>query len=345
MEDYLGIKSKIKMLHKSCGSIIYPQPYEFLSNSTRCRTCANKILSIGQKRFIEKVSNLTDESYEVLGEYINNHTNIEMRHKVCNQTFSPRPKSFLEGTRCPYCSGRRSNKETFVRELQNVVGEEYILVSDYVDKNNKVDLLHNRCEKIYKVKPVNFLKTGYRCPTCTIKISTKKRTKTHEQFTKELSEKFDGQIVPLEQYVNAHKKIKFKHLISGEIFVTKPGALLADNAGCSHCNQSLPESQISHILTCRGISFSKQYKLEGCTGKKNVKLPFDFAIYNEQGQLDLLLEYDGEHHYRPAFGESSFNTTRRNDEIKNNYCTSNNIKLIRIPYWEKGSLEKALSDA
>ena len=30
------------------------------------------------------------------------------------------------------------------------------------------------------------------------------------------------------------------------------------------------------------------------------------------------------------------------DDIKNVYCIENNIKLIRIPYWEKENLEEII---
>ena len=30
-----------------------------------------------------------------------------------------------------------------------------------------------------------------------------------------------------------------------------------------------------------------------------------------------------------------FQKTKSHDKIKTNYCKQNNIKLIRIPYWEK----------
>ena len=36
--------------------------------------------------------------------------------------------------------------------------------------------------------------------------------------------------------------------------------------------------------------------------------------------------------------------TQKHDEIKTDYCTRNNIGLIRIPYWEKNNLEAFIFD-
>jgi len=41
--------------------------------------------------------------------------------------------------------------------------------------------------------------------------------------------------------------------------------------------------------------------------------------------------YKGHTNY---FGEGNLEYITVNDEIKNQYCLYNNIKLIRIPYWE-----------
>ena len=60
-------------------------------------------------------------------------------------------------------------------------------------------------------------------------------------------------------------------------------------------------------------------------------LPFDFYIE----KLNIIIEYDGEHHFHPIDywgGEEKYKITQENDEIKNTYCKTNGIELIRIPY-------------
>lgn len=72
---------------------------------------------------------------------------------------------------------------------------------------------------------------------------------------------------------------------------------------------------------------------------------FDFAILNDDKSVKFLIEYDGIQHFEPrdAFGgEEAFNYTLRKDKIKDDYCKNNNIKLIRIPYWELKRIEQIL---
>ena len=77
------------------------------------------------------------------------------------------------------------------------------------------------------------------------------------------------------------------------------------------------------------------------------KLPFDFYIPS----LNIAIEYDGEDHYMFVFRgkgdtyEKAFNRfigTKVRDTIKTMYCKENNIKLIRIPYWDFDRIEEIL---
>lgn len=60
-------------------------------------------------------------------------------------------------------------------------------------------------------------------------------------------------------------------------------------------------------------------------------MPFDFYL----PQHNLIIEYDGEHHFRPMEmwgGELKFHVIQENDNIKNEYCRNKNITLLRLPY-------------
>ena len=92
------------------------------------------------------------------------------------------------------------------------------------------------------------------------------------------------------------------------------------------------------------IHFIRQYKFDDCVDKR--PLPFDFYLPGR----NIVIEYDGEQHFRPVRwtqssdfdAESKFLYTKHHDEIKNHYCCSHGIRLIRIPYWEKGILKERL---
>ena len=75
--------------------------------------------------------------------------------------------------------------------------------------------------------------------------------------------------------------------------------------------------------------------------KKKRTLPFDFYI----PLLNLLIEYDGAQHFEsPEIfgGEEGLQERQENDKIKNDYCSKNGIKLVRIPYTHFDQIETIL---
>lgn len=60
--------------------------------------------------------------------------------------------------------------------------------------------------------------------------------------------------------------------------------------------------------------------------------------------LNLAIEFDGEHHYSPIRGEECYNLTVKHDKIKNQYCLSNDIDLLRIPYWDSNNIKDIIKN-
>ena len=102
------------------------------------------------------------------------------------------------------------------------------------------------------------------------------------------------------------------------------------SCGCKH-NSKL-ENLINEYLKELNIQFYPQKRFQDCTNLKGTDmLPFDFYIPSK----NLIIEYDGEHHFRPIEywgGKEKFKITQQNDKIKNEYCKLNNITLLRLPY-------------
>lgn len=63
-----------------------------------------------------------------------------------------------------------------------------------------------------------------------------------------------------------------------------------------------------------------------------------------------LIEADEKQYFNPSqFGgiskeqaQKNFEQLKIRDNIKNTYCKENNIKLLRIPYWEIDNIEQVL---
>lgn len=126
---------------------------------------------------------------------------------------------------------------------------------------------------------------------------------------------------------------KCKCGICGNEFTTLPAKVMEDVVtSCGCAIQSAGERYIESVLKEFDIQFIPQYSFDDC---KDVNpLRFDFAVF-ETNSLMYLIEYDGKQHFEPVDwfgGIENFKKQQRRDEIKNNYCKSNNIPLLRFPY-------------
>lgn len=77
---------------------------------------------------------------------------------------------------------------------------------------------------------------------------------------------------------------------------------------------------------------------DDCIDKK--PLQFDFYLIKE----NKIIEFDGEGHFMPIFGEESFKGTQKRDKIKDIYCIKNNIPILRIPYWFRNYEDDLITD-
>jgi very-short-patch-repair endonuclease len=105
--------------------------------------------------------------------------------------------------------------------------------------------------------------------------------------------------------------------------------------------ESKGEAAISKVLTDLNVEFIREQKFDECRNVK--KLPFDFYL----PQWNLLIEFDGEHHFRyKGFwnaGRTTLEITQANDRKKNLFCKKNRIKLIRIPFNMVNKIERIIT--
>ncbi len=123
VENYITIKTKILHKHKTCGHEWYTQPRTIL-NGSGCPNCA--IIS-GTKTFKDYRKEIEGTGYEVLEDYVNNHTKILHKHKTCGYRWLVVPTSILNGNGCPKCSksGFDPTKPAILYYLSVKNGEAY----------------------------------------------------------------------------------------------------------------------------------------------------------------------------------------------------------------------------
>ena len=103
-------------------------------------------------------------------------------------------------------------------------------------------------------------------------------------------------------------------------------------------NISLGELEVKNWLESHNIRYEFQKRFKDCKDKQC--LPFDFYL----PEYNICIEYDGEQHYKKCSFQTQqeFENAIKRDKIKDEYCKKNNIKLIRIPYFEFKNIKKIL---
>ena len=101
------------------------------------------------------------------------------------------------------------------------------------------------------------------------------------------------------------------------------------------------EMKIEEILIAAGVNFKEEYSFKDLLSNNGRPLRFDFAIFDDDGDLDFLIEFQGEQHYvaKSKFGGiSGLRKQQYNDMQKRIYCQKHNITLVEIPYLDEGRL-------
>lgn len=98
---------------------------------------------------------------------------------------------------------------------------------------------------------------------------------------------------------------------------------------------SRAEIKIHEILTEAGLPFKEEYIFPDLKSPNGKPLRFDFVVFDDDGYIDYIIEYQGKQHYiaSPKFGgKKGLYQQQFNDNKKRRFCALNGIKLIEIPY-------------
>jgi hypothetical protein len=98
------------------------------------------------------------------------------------------------------------------------------------------------------------------------------------------------------------------------------------------------EIKIEEILQMNDMTFVEEYTFPDLVSFSGHPLRFDFAVFDDCGDLDFLIEYQGIQHYEPKSkfgGIQGLRKQQANDMKKREYCRDHGITLIAIPYWDE----------
>ncbi len=101
---------------------------------------------------------------------------------------------------------------------------------------------------------------------------------------------------------------------------------------------SYGQIKIEDILNQAGLDFKEEYSFDDLVSSSGHPLRFDFAVFDDDGDIDFLIQYQGIQHYKPKSkfgGMTGLKKQQFYDMRKREYCKKHNINLILIPYWDE----------
>lgn len=230
---------------------------------------------------------------------------------------------------CKYCYGNVKYLYEDVKQYIESFGYKLISTEYKSNKNN----LETICPYGHKwTTTFNRFKNGTRCCYCENNVPL-----DIEYIRKELS-KENYELLSTE-YKNNHTPLIIK-CPQGRITNGTTWNNFQNGTRCSRCNNSKGEEKIEKWLKDNNIEYNSQFWFDDCKGKRR-GLPFDFYL----SEYNICIEYDGKQHYKlDCFNYTLLDLMNRKylDNIKTKYCEDNNIKLIRIPYWNYNDIEQIL---
>lgn len=246
--------------------------------------------------------------------------------------------------KCRECSWDNLSKERRkdLDELIFLINQkdcEILNPKDYINMNEKnLIIRHKKCGNVAITSLANFERSKYGCTSCSNQILSESKKFSYEYVKTIIESKNNNKLIS-KVYDGSNGLLKIECGSCGNPFKSSLSNYESHNltGKCPDCNcNSYGEYLMSLILDKYKISYIRQKTFDECRDKK--LMPFDFYLPD----YNLCIEYDGEGHYEPCFGEDSYLKTLLHDSMKNWHCKWNNIDILHIPYWERNNLEKIL---
>lgn len=321
--EYVDAKTNVLHRCKIDGYEWSPTPDSVLSGRG-CPQCRN--LAMHQK-FIKPHSIYVQELFEinpnieVLEAYVDSDTKILHKCLLDDYIWPARPSSLLGGVGCPRCANKeRYTSEAFSVRLHSV--HPNIDLVGLLTSVKKPTLFRCTIDGYeWSAIPNDVLKS-LGCPKCNGRVSM-----SHQEYV-DLVRSIHPNVDVVEEFQYKSIPILHRCAIHDYTWATRPYHVL-NGHGCPLCCSSVGERFVRNYLIQHNIGFEPQYKFEHCRNKK--QLPFDFYL----PELNVCIEYDGIQHFRPVEffgGQTAFEECRKNDAIKNKFCETSQIILLRIRY-------------
>lgn len=333
------INSNTQILHKcECGRDWMVMPSNILSGSTmRCNVCRPIKRTKTHAQYIKELEK-NNPNVIVIEKYIKGYIPILHLCK-CGNEWNAMPDNVIKGQNCQECGRKKQAKshEEYVG-LVKLFNINTKVIGLY--ENNYTPILHHcECGNTNWITAPRSVLEGRTCDLCAYKL-------THEEYVIKLKN-LRPDIDVLENYIKGNVAILHKCSCGNDKWMAHPSNVLR-GVCCSLCAQSKGERRIKKYLIDNNYFFKPEYSFINLKGLGGGLLRFDFAIFDNENAMNpkILVEFDGEQHQRWVEGfmtKNAFIKLQKHDEIKNNFCINNNIKLLRVSHEDFNYIEDILN--
>lgn len=252
LTEYTKNNEHIHIQHKTCGYKWKTQPTALLDKRKKgkvyCPSCNGRI-TLTTEIVKERLLALNGE-YELIGEFTSGEK-ITVKHSVCEKEFLVSMYHLLENPKCYHCDWHKViNHLEFIEKVFGLVGNEYEVLSEYVNSSEKVLIRHNSDScgyNEYYIRPTSFLNAGSRCSICSMREVGEKRKKSHQQFKEEICNLMGENAYEfLSDYRSTREKIIVKHVSCGYVWSVRANDLITEcrknREPCPKCSKKIPIS-------------------------------------------------------------------------------------------------------
>lgn len=341
-DEYINSHTKMKYICPNHPNKISEICYNNLQQGKRCSYCSNNhvIKTISE---VNEILESQDKNIVCVEYGGTTRTKSVFKCLIDDYQWSTSFDSIKNNNcGCPKCVGLDRIRtidevnQILLQQKKTIICTEY--AGNVYMKNSKFKCLIDNYE--WSTSFNNIKNNNRGCAKC----SNVAKLKTIEDINLRLLEQ-NRNIVCIEYVGNVRNKSVFKCLDDGNVWRTTFNNI-QNGQGCPRCSISKGERVIYNYLESINLQFKHQHKYKNC--KYDKCLPFDFYIPIH----NLCIEYQGEQHYFPVdfanrgmeWAENEFKLRIIRDKIKADYCLTNNINLLIIPYWEFDNIEKILND-
>lgn len=345
-DEYKNVSTKLRYIcpkHSDKGEMLISLGH--LNDNRGCYYCGRERTENAHKKDLSNFEETDRKLCEKNNfEYVSTERiNISGKNKICIKFICNRHRNLgiqymvrsnmkREIKGCKFCSGKKL-PTWYVLEKIHQANPNIEIIDKFGKLTDKVTYKCVKHNLISKTSIQELIK-GCCCVECGKEKLAEYHTLSFDEYSNKVSEK--KPTIEVINYIGMKEYATFRCRKCGHIWDSNAAYMVNSKYGrqCPNCESFYyGEKEICDFLDNHKISYIQQFRFDDC---RNIRpLPFDFYLPD----FNICIEFDGRQHYFQRKGWSDLETVQNNDKIKNAYCTSNNIPLIRVPFWESDNME------